>query len=178
MGSTLRAARQTQAGTLGQPVQERPPNGLHSRAGLQLENTAFRMRSNQAGVALADSASGGGSYHRPITDVAGTGSPYIVQKTACIGNVAAATGCLPGDMADQDSYEWQQAVKARLGSGVAIVCRDSSNSTGKTVNGAITHACDGIGPRYSIKIYWLDERAREIVDPNKKYLSFLTTFIP
>lgn len=137
-----------------------------------------RMRSNQAGVALADSASGGGSYHRPITDVAGSGSPYIVQKTACIGNVAATTGCLPGDMADQDSYEWQQAVKARLGSGVAIVCRDSSNSTGKTVNGAITHACDGIGPRYSIKIYWLDERTREIVDPDKKYLSFLTTFIP
>ncbi len=135
-----------------------------------------RMRSNEAGVALADIVAGGGNYNRPIGDVAAAGSPYIVQKTACIGATSATAGCTAGDMADQDSYEWQQAVKARLGNGVAIVCRDSSNSTGSYAGGTITHACNGVGPRYSIKIYWIDDRAT--ASQAGKYLVFMTSFIP
>ena len=137
-----------------------------------------RMRSNKAGVELTDSVAGGGNYNRPIGDVAAAGSPYIVQKAACLGAIASAAGCLAGDMADQDSYEWQQAVKARLGNGVAIVCRDSSNNTGTYIGGAITHACDGVGPRYSIKIYWVDDRATTSTNPNRIYLVFMTSFIP
>ena len=135
-----------------------------------------RMRSNQAGVALPDNAAGGGSYHRPIGDVAAAGSPYIVPKTACIGNTAAATGCLPGDMADQDSFEWQQAVRARLGNGVAIVCRDSSNSAGSYNGTLITHGCNGVGPKYAIKIFWIDDRSS--VASAGQYQVFLTTFVP
>lgn len=135
-----------------------------------------RMRSNQAGVALPDNAAGGGSYHRPIGDVAAAGSPYIVPKVNCIGNIAAATGCLPGDMADQDSFEWQQGVRARLGNGVAIVCRDSSNSAGSYNGTLITHGCNGVGPKYAIKIYWLDDRSSAA--SAGVYQVFLTTFIP
>lgn len=136
-----------------------------------------RMRSNEAGVALADSVAGGGNYNRPIGNVAAAGSPYIVQKTACIGAIATTVGCTAGDMADQDSYEWQQAVLARLGNGVAIVCRDSSNNTGSYDGATITHACDGKGPRYSIKIYWKDDRATASVAATK-HLVFMTSFIP
>ena len=59
-----------------------------------------------------------------------------------------------------------------------IVCRDSSNNTGSYIGGTITHACDGVGPRYSIKIYWVDDRATTSTNPNCIYLVFMTSFIP
>jgi type IV pilus assembly protein PilV len=136
-----------------------------------------RMRSNQAGVALADNLAGGGNYHRPASNVTAVGSPYIIQKGACVGAVAAPVGtCAAGDMADQDSYEWEQAILARLGSGVGIVCRDSSNSPGSYNGSVITHGCDGIGPKYSIKIFWLDDRTDSNVAGT--FQSCQTSFIP
>ena len=136
-----------------------------------------RMRSNQAGVALADIPAGGGNYNRATSNVSAVGSPYIISKPACVGATAAPTGtCSAGDMADQDSSEWQQAIAARLGNGVGIVCRDSSNSAGSYNGTVITHGCDGVGPKYAVKIYWLDDRT----DSNTagSYQSFTTTFIP
>lgn len=136
-----------------------------------------RMRSNQAGVALADSATGGGNYHRPASNVTATGSPYIIQKTACVGATAAATGCTAADMADQDSYEWEQLIAGRLANGVGIVCRDSSNSPGSYDGTTISHNCDGIGPKYAIKIYWIDDRTETNAN-SANYQSFVTSFVP
>lgn len=135
-----------------------------------------RIRSNQMAQNLPDQTTGG-SYHRPAPSVTSTGNPYSVSNAACVGATASPTGnCLPGNMADQDAFEWQQAIAQRLGGGVGIVCRDSSNSPG-TYNGTtITANCDGRGPRYAIKIYWLDDRASE--STSGKYTAFHSTFIP
>ena len=138
-----------------------------------------RMRSNQAGVALADNPAGGGNYHRPIGDVAGIGSPYIIAKPACIGATAAAAGCAPGDMADQDSFEWQQAIRQRLANGVAIICRNSLSTSGTYDGTTIVHGCDGVGPKYTIKIYWRDDRSDAAHSSGTaQYQAFMTTFIP
>ena len=144
-----------------------------------------RMRANQAEWSMTGgNADAGINYDRPSTDPGAVGSPYLVEKTACIGYAAAGTGCATADMASQDLYEWQLALKARLGKGVGIVCRDSSNKTGTYKGGAITHECDGIGPKYAIKIYWLDDRTTEdtnnssSLNPNEGYRVFMTTFIP
>jgi type IV pilus assembly protein PilV len=138
-----------------------------------------RMRSNQAGVELADAAGGGGNYHRPIGNVTASNSPYIINKPNCVGATGAALGCLPGEMADQDSWEWQRAVAERLGGGVAIVCRDSSNSPGTYEGTTITHKCDGIGPKYAIKIYWRDDRSDDAhATGTAQYQVFMTNFLP
>jgi type IV pilus assembly protein PilV len=138
-----------------------------------------RMRSNQAGVQLADAPAGGGNYHRPIGNVSASNSPYIINKTNCVGATGAALGCLPGEMADQDAWEWQRAVAERLGGGVAIVCRDSSNSPGSYEGTTITHNCNGVGPKYAIKIYWRDDRSDEAhATGAAQYQVFMTTFLP
>lgn len=148
-----------------------------SMATLMAYDMIDRMRSNQAGVALADNLSGGGNYHRPASNVSTTGSPYIIQKTACVGSTASTTGCTAADMADQDSYEWEQMIGSRLAKGVGIVCRDSSNSAGSYDGTTITHGCDGVGPKYSIKIYWLDDRT-ETNSAGTTYQAFVTSFLP
>lgn len=140
-----------------------------------------RMRSNQAAASLPDNPAGGGNYHRPSANVTGSGSPYIIQKAACVGSIGAPSGnCGPGDMADQDSWEWQQAIAQRLGSGVGIVCRDSSNTTGTfdpaTMTVSDTGGCNGIGPRYAIKIYWVDDRSNNLRQATVS--AFQVSFIP
>ena len=136
-----------------------------------------RMRSNVTGVALGDIPAGGGNYNRPVGNPSGSGSPYKIPQASCVAATAVPSGtCGAGNMADQDVYEWELAVQARLGSGVGIVCRDSSNSAGTYDGTTIVHGCDGVGPKYAIKVYWLDDRASAA--NAGLYQVFLTTFIP
>lgn len=140
-----------------------------------------RMRSNQADWSMSGgNADAGVNYNLPSSDPNASGSPYLITKPACIGYTAASSGCSTTDMASQDAYEWQQAIKARLGNGVGIVCRDNSNLPGTYSGGTVTHQCNGVGPKYAIKIYWLDDRSSDdtAVNPNSGYRVFMTTFIP
>jgi len=141
-----------------------------------------RMRSNQADWSMSGgNADAGINYDKPSSDPRAAGSPYLVEKTDCIGYSAAATGCSPTDMASQDAFEWQRAIQARLGEkAVGIVCRDNSNNPGTYSGSLITHQCNGIGPKYAIKIYWHDDRSTDdtTVNPNSGYRVFMTTFIP
>jgi type IV pilus assembly protein PilV len=140
-----------------------------------------RMRSNQADWSMSGgNADAGINYNLPSSDPNAAGSPYLIQKPACVGYTAASAGCSTTDMASQDAYEWQQAIKTRLGNGVGVVCRDNSNLPGTYSGGAITHQCNGVGPKYAIKIYWLDDRSSDdsTVNPNSGYRVFMTTFIP
>ncbi len=143
-----------------------------------------RMRANLTGTELAISGTGG-NYDRPSATPAATGGPYSTQVASCIGTTAAATGpCTVANMVDNDAYEWQLTISNRLGRGVGIVCRDSSNSIGSYDGAAIVHNCNGIGPKYAIKIYWLDDRTSSSKDAAgadvnaRKYPAFMTTFVP
>lgn len=140
-----------------------------------------RMRSNQADWSMSGgNADAGINYHLPSSDPLAAGSPYLNEKTDCFSYSAAATGCSAADMASQDAYEWQQAIRARLGNAVGIVCRDNSNLPGSYSGSLVTHQCNGVGPKYAIKIYWLDDRSTDdpTANPNSGYRVFMTTFIP
>jgi type IV pilus assembly protein PilV len=140
-----------------------------------------RMRSNQADWSMSGgNADAGVNYNMPSTDPYAVGSPYLNETQACIGYTAAGTGCNTTGMASQDAYEWQRTIRARLANGVGIVCRDNSNSPGTYSGVTITHQCNGVGPKYAIKIYWLDDRSSDstTVNPNGGYRVFMTTFIP
>jgi type IV pilus assembly protein PilV len=141
-----------------------------------------RMRSNQADWSMSSGGNpdAGINYNMPSSDPNAAGSPYLNAVPACIGYTAASAGCSVTQMASQDAYEWQQTIKARLGNGVGIVCRDSSNSPGSYSGGTIVHGCNGTGPKYAIKIYWLDDRSSDsaTLNPNGGYRAFMTTFIP
>lgn len=135
-----------------------------------------RMRSNRVGVDLTTSGVGG-NYDRPIGNVTSGGGPYVVPQSACVNNTGITTGtCSPANMADEDAFEWQQAIRERLGGGVAIICRDSSTADGSYDGTTITHACVSSGPMYAIKIYWKDDRTTE--STNTKYQSLVTRFVP
>lgn len=135
-----------------------------------------RMRSNRTGVDLA-TAGVGGNYDRPIANVTTSGGPYVVPQSACVNNTGITTGtCSPGNMADEDAFEWQQAIRERLGGGVAVICRDSGTADGSYDGTTITHACVSSGPIYAIKIYWKDDRTTEAT--NVKYQSLVTRFVP
>jgi len=145
-----------------------------------------RMRSNEKGVELAI-AGVGGNYNRPATTVTGANGPYTSQKVACIGATGFAVGCSAANMADNDAYEWQQEIKARLGDGVAIVCLDSSSAPGTFDGATIVHGCDGVGPKYAIKIYWRDDRTATAANKKggsgnvvatDKYVPFVMRFLP
>ena len=144
-----------------------------------------RMRANFTGVELA--ASGvGGNYDRPASNPSAAGGPYATQVTACIGESGPATpinACTVAGMVNNDAFEWQDLIRRRLGSGVGIVCRDSSNSIGSYDGTTLIHNCDGVGPKYAIKIYWLDDRSGSGVGTDsvtlaRKYPAFMTTFVP
>jgi type IV pilus assembly protein PilV len=138
-----------------------------------------RIRANLDRTAMANGQSGADQYHLPSTNPGGVGSPYLTPKPNCVGNgeAAAPTGaCSISDMASQDVYEWQLTVGQRLGGGVGIVCRDSSNLPGRYDGTTVTHQCDGKGPRFAIKIFWLDDRSSDATAG--KYSAFQSTFIP
>lgn len=132
-----------------------------------------RMRSNNIGASA-------GSYNKPASS--STATAYTTQKSACVGQPVSgsltAAGCSSSDMASEDLYEWENALKAALGSTAAgIVCIDSSSNPGSYDGTTITPNCDGLGPAYVVKIYWLDERGQsQAAIP--QYQSFVTRFLP
>ncbi len=99
-----------------------------------------RMRSNKLGVAA-------GNYN-----LGSAGAKDCELNT-----------CTPAEMAGDDITKWNAALLA-LPSGEGVVCLDSSPDlspgTSKT-----THACDGKGSAYAVKIWWDDNRADSLGKP-------------
>jgi type IV pilus assembly protein PilV len=62
-------------------------------------------------------------------------------------------------MAQNDTFEWNQAIAAALPSGQGIVCRDSSPDDGANNASQAAAACDGLGTNFAIKIWWLEDRS-------------------
>lgn len=65
------------------------------------------------------------------------------------------TGCTPATLAIADMTEWSADVAAQLPSGTGVVCVDSTPDDG--VAGA--PACDGIGFKLAVKVFWTDSVA-------------------
>lgn len=106
---------------------------------------ADRMRANIAGV-------NAGNYDITVLNVP-------TQQTSCL----QAAGCTLQQMAQNDMWEWNQAVQNTLPSGMGIVCKDQNPDDGfgnaslaQTPTGAW---CDGLGNVYAIKIWWLEDRS-------------------
>ncbi len=91
------------------------------------------MRANTPGV-------NAGSYHN------GTAA----AQSGC----TTTTGCGAAAMAQNDLYEWSQALQAQLPNGQGAVCRDDSPNDGSP--GAAQ--CSGTGTLYAVKIWWDDDR--------------------
>lgn len=73
---------------------------------------------------------------------------------AATASCFTAAGCTPGEMADQDIFDWDADLAAALPGGVGVVCLDSDGPDGT----AIAPACDGAGTIYAVKIFWDDNR--------------------
>ena len=100
---------------------------------------ADRMRANMAGVSA-------GNYQ---------GYTPTDQSATCLADV----GCSPQRMAENDTWQWGQAIAAQLPQGIGIVCRDSSPDDGVSNASLISAGCDGLGNIYVIKIWWLEDRS-------------------
>jgi len=68
-------------------------------------------------------------------------------------------GCNPGEMAQNDAFDWRINLSTTLPSGQGIVCLDSSPQDGIR---ATVHGCDGLGSLYAIKIWW-DDRNEDAI---------------
>jgi type IV pilus assembly protein PilV len=106
--------------------------------------------------------------------------PTSAQETNCY----TTTNCSPQDMAQNDYYEWNDANsptsnRRMLPGGFGITCLDSTPNDGTWNGSAVTHACDGLGTVYAIKVWWLDDRRSEkaTTDP-AAYLRIITTLQP
>jgi type IV pilus assembly protein PilV len=149
-------------------VQNNKSANLRTIATQQAYDMADRMRANLAGLTV------------PLPAMPYYHLPTAAQKANCY----TTTNCSPQDMALNDYYEWNDAnspiSNARvLPGGFGITCLDSTPNDGSWNGTAVTHACDGLGTVYAIKVWWLDDRRSEkaTTDP-AAYLRVVTTLQP
>lgn len=116
---------------------------LRTTATLMAADMADRMRANLVATDLGLSS--------PYNNAAGGNSPNCFS-----------TGCTPAQMAAQDIYDWNAALKESLPNGAGLVCVDSTAKDGDTPSAP---ACDNLPSAsgkivYAIKVWW-SERAGE-----------------
>lgn len=103
---------------------------LRSQATVLAEDITDRMRSNPRGTGNNAYDQGTASSHPGCSDT---------------------TGCTTTEMAENDLFEWQNALTTQLPDGEGVVCFDSTPDDG---TGAGSPACDGGGSNRKIKIWW------------------------
>ena len=142
--------------------------GLVGVAGLQAlslkNNQSAYMRSQASALAydLAD---------RMRTNVDGANAGfYAPAQAAQHASCVSPTGCTPQQSAQNDLAEWNEAVTGNLPMGSGFVCIDSTPYDG---SGAGDPQCDGVGTRFSVKIWWDNDRDGEVTvtDANTERLS-------
>jgi len=133
-----------------------------SAATMLAYDMADRMRANMAGVIA-------GNYDLTPLNVP-------TQQPTCLQVV----GCTVQQMAQNDAWEWNQAIQNTLPSGMGIVCKDrepddgfGNVGLGQTPTGAW---CDGLGNVYAVKIWWLEDRSE--ANPNGTLKRVVVSFQP
>ncbi|HFD11851.1 MAG TPA: type IV pilus modification protein PilV [Crenotrichaceae bacterium] len=83
---------------------------------------------------------------------------YNLPTATRVSSCLSTSACTPAQMASNDVYEWLSrssptSVANQLPNSSATICIDSTPEDG--VPG--THACDGLGSQYAIKIWWSND---------------------
>ena len=127
--------------------------GLVGVAGLQamsLKNNQSAYMSSQASALVYDLAD------RMRTNVsAANGGFYDPAQAAANAQCGTPAGCSPQEMAENDLSEWLGMLTGKLPMGSGFVCIDSTPNDGTD---SADPQCDGTGTRFSIKIWWDDNR--------------------
>jgi type IV pilus assembly protein PilV len=119
---------------------------LRTVATQQAYNMADRMRTNLSALTVLN----------PTV-------PYYHLTTATQRDCYTTAICDSQQMAKNDYYEWNDPASSisnptLLPGGYGVVCIDSTPSDGTWDGTTVTHACDGLGTSYAIKVWWLDDR--------------------
>jgi len=127
--------------------------GLVGVAGLQ----AVSLRNNQGAYLRSQaSALAYDLADRMRTNVAGADAGFYAPAQAAVhGSCSTPVGCTPQQSAQNDLAEWNAALAANLPMGTGFVCIDSTPHDG---SGVANPQCDGNGTRFSVKIWWDDDR--------------------
>jgi type IV pilus assembly protein PilV len=111
--------------------------------------------------------------------------PYYHLPTAAQTNCyTTATTCNSQTIAQNDYYEWNDPGSAisnptLLPGGYGVVCIDSTPNDGTWNGTTVTHACDGVGTSYAIKVWWLDDRrSGAATNTTAAYRLFVATLQP
>lgn len=118
---------------------------LNTQASLQAYDIVDRMRANMIAVA---------------------GGVYGSAKPKRISGCTNQAGCSTSEMAENDLFEWMEAISEQLPGGEAGVCIDSTPEDGSRTSSQ----CDGIGHIYAIKLWWLGD--------DKKDERYVVTYAP
>ncbi len=131
--------------------------GLVGVAGLQ----AFALKNNQS----AQTRSQASALAYDLADrmrgnvAAAIAGMYNPATAAELSACRTASGCTLGEMAQDEMQRWLNDVEDILPLGAGWVCIDSTPNDG---TGAGNPECDGIGTRFTVKIWWDDDHDGEI----------------
>ncbi|MCL6416186.1 type IV pilus modification protein PilV [Aestuariirhabdus sp. Z084] len=89
-----------------------------------------------------------------------------------------ASNCTVAQRATQDIYEWQQQVALNLPNANAVICRDTDPFDGTaSVSAAgvttLDAQCDGVGPNYAVKIFWINNYTTGAADKSRLVMEFV-----
>ncbi len=107
---------------------------MRSQATILAYDLSDRMRANLAAV---------------------TSGFYNPANAATTNNCTTTTGCTAQEMAQTDLQSWITGITTYLPVGQGWVCIDSTPNDG---TGSGTPACDGVGTKFVVKVWWDDER--------------------
>jgi type IV pilus assembly protein PilV len=142
--------------------------GLVGVAGLQAfalkNNQSAQMRSQASALAydLADRMRG--------NVAAANAGMYDPATASAQSSCHTSSGCAMGEMAQDEMRRWIDDVEDTLPMGEGWVCIDSTPNDGAdTAN----PQCDGNGTRFTVKLWWDDDRDGEISvqEPNVERLA-------
>jgi type IV pilus assembly protein PilV len=155
------------AGLFVSGAQNNRSANLRTIATQQAYNMADRMRTNLTALTVLN----------PTV-------PYYHLPTATQTNCYTTEICDSQTMAKNDYYEWNDPASAisnptLLPGGYGVICIDSTPNDGTWNGTAVTHACDGVGTSYAIKVWWLDDRrSGAATNTAAAYLRFVATLQP
>ncbi len=115
----------------------------YNRALTLAQGLADRMRANSDGVE--------NGYYNYL----GENRPTDDEENSCF----TTTGCSPAEMAGHDEWEWTQALRTELPSGIGFVCIDSTPEFSPSsylgqASSTIPASCDNQGSSYVIHVVW------------------------
>ena len=131
--------------------------GLVGVAGLQAfalkNNQSAQMRSQASALAydLADRMRG--------NVAAANAGLYDPATAAAQSSCSSRSGCAMGEMAQDEMRRWLDNVEDSLPMGAGWVCIDSTPNDGA---GTGNPQCDGNGTRFTVKLWWDEDRDGEI----------------